>query len=293
MSSEAIIPTQGSPTSPAHRPGHYEIRPLRTHAEFEQCIRLQKDTWGETFSELVPIAILKVSPRIGGVTAGAFDPEGRLAGFVFGMTGVQEGRLVHWSDMLAVRPEARDTGLGSRLKEYQREAVRALGVEVICWTYDPLVAKNAYLNLCRLGARPTEYVPDMYGPDTDSELHRGLGTDRFVVAWEVERPAPPAGEGLPEERVLESPVVNPLDPRGDPTFRQEIDHALEPYLRVQIPADIQAVRAESAERAALWRRTTREAFLASLARGYRVVGFYRSRPAARGYYVLSRRPEEA
>jgi predicted GNAT superfamily acetyltransferase len=292
MSSEAIIPTQGSPTSPAHRPGHYEIRPLRTHAEFEQCIRLQKDTWGETFSELVPIAILKVSPRICGVTAGAFDPEGRLAGFVFGMTGVQEGRLVHWSDMLAVRPEARDTGLGSRLKEYQREAVRALGVEVICWTYDPLVAKNAYLNLCRLGARPTEYVPDMYGPDTDSELHRGLGTDRFVVAWEVERPAPPAGEGLPEERVLESPVVNPLDPRGEPSLREDIDYTLEPYLRVQIPADIQAVQAASLERAALWRRSTRGAFLASLERGYRVVGFHRAAAEPFGCYILARSNQE-
>jgi chorismate synthase len=291
MPSEAAIELRDDPGG-SSRPDPYEIRPLRTHEEFEQCVRLQKDTWGETFSELVPIAILKVSPRIGGVTAGAFDAAGRMVGFVFGMTGVREGRLVHWSDMLAVRPEARDAGLGARLKEYQRVSVQALGVEVIYWTYDPLVAKNAHLNLNRLGARPTEYVPDMYGADTDSDLHRGLGTDRFVVAWPVERPAVPPVEERPPQRALESPVANPIGRDGAPTVLEEIDYALEPYLRIQIPEDIQAVRAESTDLAVRWRQTTRAAFVASLARGYRVIGFVRSRAEARAFYVLARPDQE-
>ena len=76
-----------------------------------------------------------------------------MLGFVFGMTGVQDGRLVHWSDLLAVRPEARDRGLGRRLKLYQRSLVAELGVTRMLWTYDPLVARNAHLNLNALGAR--------------------------------------------------------------------------------------------------------------------------------------------
>src|ERR671914_1083048 len=164
--------------------GALEIRPLRTTDELMACVELQRATWGETFSDLVPASILKVSQRVGGVTAGAFDAAGRLLGFVFGLTGVERGRVVHWSDMLAVREGARDLGLGRMLKEYQRDVVRSMGGTVIYWTYDPLVARNAHLNFNKLGVCVAEYVEDMYG-ETDSQLHRGLGTDRFVVAWPV------------------------------------------------------------------------------------------------------------
>ncbi len=84
-----------------------------------------------------------------------------------------------------MRPEARDHGIGRRLKLYQRSLVAELGVTQILWTFDPLVSRNAHLNLNALGARVTDYVPDMYGADTGSALHQGIGTDRFVVAWEV------------------------------------------------------------------------------------------------------------
>src|SRR5690554_3674198 len=139
------------------------VRRPATLEEFRACVELQRETWGAGFDECVPAAILKVSQRVGGVTAGAFDGEGRLLGFVFGLTGLERGRPVHWSHMLAVRPEWRDVGLGRRLKAYQREAVRGLGVDTILWTFDPLVARNAHLNLNRLGVQVVEYVPDMYG----------------------------------------------------------------------------------------------------------------------------------
>src|SRR5580765_6451652 len=154
-----------------------EIRPLRTQEELHACVDLQRETWGNEFTDVVPASILKVSQRIGGVAAGAFDDQNHLLGFVYGLTGVERGRIVHWSDMLAVRPEARDLRLGRRLKEFQRMAVRKHGAEVIYWTYDPLVARNAHLNFNVLGVHASEYVQDMYG-DTDSELHRAIGTDR-------------------------------------------------------------------------------------------------------------------
>src|SRR5947209_17970295 len=101
-----------------------EIRPLATREELQACVDLQESTWGADFSDLVPASILKVSQRVGGIALGAFDKSADLLGFVFGLTGVERGRVVHWSDMLAVRPAARDMGLGRRLKERQRELVR-------------------------------------------------------------------------------------------------------------------------------------------------------------------------
>ena len=99
-------------------------------------MRLQEETWGAGFSEKVPAAILLVAEKTGGVAAGAFTPTGRMVGFVFGLTGMRDGMLVHWSDILAVRVEAQGRRLGEAMKLYQRDHCRALGVERMYWTLD-------------------------------------------------------------------------------------------------------------------------------------------------------------
>lgn len=269
----------GSPSSPAGAPPPaLEIRPLRSHPELRACVALQRATWGEEFGECVPPAMLKVSQRIGGVTAGAFDAGGRLLGFIYGLTGVEGGRLVHWSHMLAVHPEARNLGLGRRLKEYQRERVRELGVQRIYWTYDPLVARNAHLNLNRLGARVQDYVENMYG-ESSSPLHQS-GTDRFVVAWEVDAPAErsPARPGVPAG-VGSAPVLNPGGGSG------AADGQGAAVLRVEIPPDLDALADAAVAR---WRAASRAAFVPALADGYRVTGFYREDDGGPCYYVLTR-----
>ena len=275
------------------------VRPPATLDEFRACVELQRETWGAGFEECVPAAILKVSGRIGGVIAGAFDGGGRLLGFVFGLTGLDRGRLVHWSHMLAVRPEWRDRGLGRRLKLYQREAVARLGVEAIYWTFDPLVARNAHLNLNRLGARVVEYVEDMYGP-TGSHLHAGLGTDRLVIEWPVrgveaageralDGPAPgAAGAAAASARVTVDeplgvlPVVNGMD-WGGPEAEQ-----VPPAIRIEVPADVVAEEAAEPGSGGRWRQATRRAFQGAFARGYRVRRFYRDPATGRCFYVLSR-----
>lgn len=270
-----------------------EIRPLRTQAELLGCVELQRATWGETFSDLVPASILKVSQRVGGVAAGAFDSTGQLLGFVFGLTGVERGRVVHWSDMLAVRDGARDLGIGRRLKEYQRDAVRALGGSVIYWTYDPLVARNAHLNFNKLGVCVAEYVEDMYG-ETDSELHRGLGTDRFIVAWPVSRDD---SESLAAESrrlsadrsaaVREAPLLNPDRADGSVPDLASVERAAPRHTRVAIPRDIIDVRARSADLAWRWRHSTRRALLWAIAHGYAVRGVYAADDGEYSYYVLA------
>ena len=266
------------------------VRPLRSASDYASCVELQRLTWGATFADIVPPTILKVTQRIGGVAAGAFDDDGSLLGFVFGITGVEGGALVHWSDMLAVRPEARDSGLGRRLKAFQREQCARLGVTVIYWTYDPLVAKNAHLNLNRLGVRTVEYVENMYG-ESQSDLHRGVGTDRFVVAWPV-TPAPDFAErdGTPESvapHLRVAPCVNAAAD-GDRPGPERFAAAPPSALRIEIPLDIAKVQADSLAVAAQWRSTSRRAFLWALANGYAVSSFYRDPGADRGYYVLSR-----
>ena len=252
------------------------IRRVETQAEYEECVRIQDETWGAGFSERVPSAILKVAQYLGGVTAAAFDSDGAdagILGFVFGMTGVRDGQLVHWSDMLAVRPEARDHGIGRRLKLYQRSLVAELGVTQILWTFDPLVSRNAHLNLNALGARVTDYVPDMYGADTGSTLHQGIGTDRFVVAWEVGGEAGRRGAGTTREAGRRGAERGAAGSSGKEVV-------------VEIPHDIQELIVADPAAARKWRESTRPAFLRLLADGYRVAGFERS-PAG-GFYRLTR-----
>ena len=260
------------------------VRALATEDDYARCVALQHETWGPDFAEAVPPAILKVSQRLGGVAAGAFAPDGRLLGFVFGMTGVEGGRVVHWSDMLAVRPELRDLGLGRRLKRWPRDRAREAGAEVMYWTFDPLVARNAHLNFNRLGARAHEYVRDMYGEGT-SGLHRGLGTDRLVVAWPLA--AEPRLSLAPSGRADELPPRLRDAPEA-PYGEREIGDRAPAAVRITIPLDVHQVLTGDPAAGAEWRRRTRHAWEWALARGYGVAGLYREPERGLAYYVLAR-----
>ncbi len=275
------------------------LRPLEHDDELEACVELQRRVWGEGFSDLVPPSILKIVQSVGGVAAGAFGSAGELDGFVFGVTGVRDGRLAHWSHMLAVRPEARGRDLGFRLKCFQRELLLPLGVETVSWTYDPLESKNAYLNLVRLGARAVRYVRDYYGDGSDSSLSAGIGTDRFVVEWaiaEVRVERALGGElagSVSSAEALGAPVANTGEGAAGPE-PEELDPPAAPAVRVEIPDDLQSVRRSDRALAARWRASTRRALEACLARGDRVAGFHRfpdpERPGRHRSFYLLRRP---
>ena len=213
-------------------------RRVETLEEYQECVALQEETWGDNFRERVPVAILMVGQKLGGACAAAFEPGGRMLGFVFGITGPYRSELAHWSHLLAVRPEARGQHIGERLKRYQRELCRGLdlGIRTMYWTFDPLVARNAHLNLTRLGARASEYVVNMYGSNTGSPLHGTLDTDRWIAAWGV---APSTDA---------TPAPTPLD-GGVFVVRSSLDGTLpvdEPLLasavvRVAIPKDYEAL----------------------------------------------------
>lgn len=271
-----------------------EIRALATPRELNACVELQYETWGKGFSDAVPAAILKVAQRVGGVLIGAFGSTGTLLGFVFGLTGVERGKIVHWSDMLAVRHEARNLGLGRRLKEYQREVVRDLGASVIYWTYDPLIARNAHLNFNRLGVRLAEYVEDMYGI-TDSVLHGGVPTDRLVVAWptheeESERLLEDAQRAHASADCQQAPLVTPEWISG------AAGAAILPhYVRVEIPTNGETLLTNAPEEAGVWRRQVRTGMQWAVSAGYTITAFSLADSDDRGYYLMTKaaRPSSA
>ncbi len=272
----------------------YTIRPFSTIEEYRECVDLQEETWGRGFSERVSPAILKVSQILGGVASGAYDADGTLVGFVYGMTGLKDGEVVHWSDMLAVKRGLRDTGLGRILKAHQREVLLQRGVSKMHWTFDPLQSRNAHLNFSRLGIVVREYARDMYG-QTDSPLHRGIGTDRFIALWLMESdrvrrrveegergPGGGAKEGVPAALASTMGGTLPEPGRADLSLETE-------QVRVAIPADISAVMASSMELAVAWREATRKALMHYMSRGYEVAELLRE--GSTSDYLLVRDPE--
>jgi predicted GNAT superfamily acetyltransferase len=272
-------------------PDDIDIRPLASRADYDACVSLQELTWGVGFNERVPSGILKLSQRLGGVASGAFDPGGQLLGFVFGMSGLMDGRLAHWSDMLAVHPDARDRGIGEALKWHQRSRLLHVGVNIAHWTFDPLEARNAWLNFTRLGAVARKYVRNFYDA-SDSPLHHGLATDRLIVSWLLDservrcKAAEPGARHDPELKT--APTVNPVTVEGRApdivSLRRDLD---EPIVRIAIPNNLQQLKREALEEAAAWQAVVREAFESYFASGYEVTDLLRS--AGGRSYVLRRR----
>lgn len=261
--------------------GDISIRPIRTLPEYLACVELQEHVWGMEYSDGVPASLLQVATYVGGVVTGAFDAAGDLVGFVFGITGVKDGKIVHWSHLLGVRDSARNLGLGRLLKEAQRVELSARGVETMYWTFDPLVAKNAHLNLNRLGARVVEYAPNMYGT-TRSPLHYGLATDRLVVSCSTR---PYSASRAVEPPVMPMPVATPEPYAGD----LRLDKSAPPRtFGIEIPGDVLQVIATSPDAAARWRDSVREYFQWGLAQGYAVKGMLRDPVASRSFYILDK-----
>ena len=157
------------------------IRKCHDLDEVSACVGLQKEVWNFTDAELMPLRMFIVAEKIGGQVIGAFD-SGKVVAFALTIPGARGGHSYLHSQMLAVRAEYRNAGLGRQIKLFQREDALARGFELIEWTFDPLEIKNAYLNIERLGAIARRYNVNQYGI-TSSPLQGGLPSDRLVAEW--------------------------------------------------------------------------------------------------------------
>jgi len=145
------------------------------------CVALQQEVWGFSDRDLIPLRIFVIAEKIGGQAIGAFQQDA-LIGFALAIPGVRDGLAYLHSQMLAVRHDFRNAGLGRRIKLFQRDEAVKRGFELMEWTFDPLEIKNAFLNLEKLGAIARRYNINQYG-STSSPLHGGLPTDRLTAEW--------------------------------------------------------------------------------------------------------------
>src|SRR5256714_13105854 len=171
-----------------------EVRLVRSHDEFAACEAMSRDIWGAAERNVVPRELLLTMQHNGGLVHGAFLPAGQLVGFCFAFLGRRDGQLRLCSHQLGVLEAFRGSGIGIALKQAQRYDALRLGVELVTWTFDPLEARNAYINLHRLGCIARLYDRDHYGAMED-ELNRGLPSDRLEAEWWLRRTTPlPAGD---------------------------------------------------------------------------------------------------
>lgn len=263
-------------------PAAVSVRPLESLADFHACVALQADVWGREFTDGVPASLLQVSTYVGGLALGAFTEAGEIVGMLFGLTGTDGVEIVHWSHLLGVRDSVRNLGVGRLLKEAQRTELARRGIRKMSWTFDPLVAKNAYLNLNRLGATVVRYVPNMYGT-TGSPLHYGIATDRLIVSVDTSAVAPDATTLLTKRTPL--PVLSP-EMRGSdlPIVRASPP----PALWLEVPNDIRQVIEHQPRAATAWRESVRENFQWALGLGYEVKALQRDPVTSRAFYVLRR-----
>ncbi len=275
------------------------IRLLETPEEMAAVEELQRQVWPGSETEIVPAHLLITAVHNGGLVLGAFDGD-KLVGFVFGFPGLESlpdgPHPKHCSHMLGVLESHRDAGLGFALKRAQWQMVRHQGLSRITWTYDPLLSRNAHLNIAKLGAVCNTYLRSQYG-DLRDGLNAGLPSDRFQVDWwirtrRVERRLSKRSRGTlgmaqfqkAGTRPLYSPAIRPNG------FLQPPEAFSPPEDRLalaEIPPDFMALKSKDLSLARDWRFFSREVFETCFAAGYLVTDFVFDRPSGRSLYVLA------
>ncbi len=241
--------------------------------------------WGRdpAMGPIVSAEILWATAHVGSPVAAAWRGD-TLVGGSTGFVGVRDGTSRVHSHLTGVRADATGTGIGRALKWHQRAWCLDHGIDVVEWTFDPLVRRNAVVNLVHLGARPVGWFDDLYGPMDDAR-NAGLPTDRLLVRWDLRdarvqqaaagRVAEPRLEGL---RRAGAAVVLDADDRGAPV----LSPTDAPRRLARVPADIEAIRAADRDLAAAWAAAAREAIGRAIQQGLRVTGITRD-----GWYVLA------
>jgi chorismate synthase len=247
------------------------IRPARERADYDACVELQQVVWQLGAVEVTSAIQMIATTFAGGCVLMAVAPGGQPVGFAYMFPALNGGPHLH-SDMLAVLPEYQKRGVGVRLKWAQRADAMARGLTLITWTFDPLQAVNAHLNLRRLGATATEFHENFYGLTT-AALHHGFPTDRLLVRWQlnatrvVERAAetgPPPAPSVPD-----LPRVNEVKWQAGWPISSEPQLELDaPELLLEIPPEWDVVCRAAPRVAEDWQAKVRRALRAYFDRGY-------------------------
>lgn len=220
------------------------IRPLTSLADQALGRMIFDHTWAmDAGTEITP-NLLQAMIHSGAYLSGAFI-DGECVGAAFAFPATTGGPHLH-SHMTAVIDKFRDKGIGHALKVDQYKWAKQNNYKEITWTFDPLVARNAKLNILKLGVDISAYYPNFYG-DMPDELNAGDESDRVMASLKVVGDAP--------------------------TPRTAISAPDKSAVLIAIPSDIVAIRVKDIAENLRWRRLVRDEFVGVLARGGKVVGF--------------------
>jgi predicted GNAT superfamily acetyltransferase len=250
--------------------GAIAVRKLDALAEYDACVALERQIWGEADLEVEPATLFVVASHTGGQVLGAFDG-GRLVGYTLALVGLLEGTPYLHSHMTGVLAEYRDRGVGRMLKLYQREEALGRGIRLIQWTFDPFELRNAHFNLNRLGVICRKYLPNLYGVTT-SPLHRGMATDRLLAEWRLD-----------SARVVAcvTEVASgewPFGSQGKPV-------ASETHAGIRLPAELERWKEQGSPELGQLQDRVRREFRHWFAKGYAAVGLRKT--AAGAEYLLA------
>lgn len=312
---------------------HLQVRILETPLEMQAVEELQRAVWPGNETEIVPGHVLVAAARNGGLVIGAYELQGaagkeldspsfateapeaelpsgaNLVGFVFGFPGLSKSdkgrKLKFYSHMLGVHPAARSQGIGFTLKRAQWQMTRHQDIDWITWTYDPLLSRNAHLNLTRLGAVCSTYGREVYGAMRD-QLNAGLPSDRFQVDWWLDTQRvhlrlskrPRLQLDLAHFLAAGAQIINPTEvgqdgwprplDRENPPAGFTQNGRQNPLILLEIPADFQALRTADLDLALEWRLHSRYLFETLFKAGYLATDFiYLPGTYPRSFYVLS------
>lgn len=274
------------------------VRELDTLAELDAMIAVFDEVWvPEDGNSSIRLDTLRAMTKAGNYASGAYDlASGELLGACVGFFGPPARAELH-SHIAGVRAAGLGRSVGFALKLHQRAWCLHRDVRVIAWTYDPLIRRNSYFNLVKLGARPVEYLRNFYGT-MDDVINGGTETDRVLVHWDLASDLAVeacAGRGqaasFTAERDRGAMVALSAGDDGSPLVLAGLaldgpvldgpgrDGAR--TLLVGVPADIEAMRLSAPALAGAWRTALRDVLSPVLAGGARVTGFDRSE----GYVV--------
>jgi predicted GNAT superfamily acetyltransferase len=277
-----------------------KIRILETPQEMTLVEELQRQVWPGSETDVVPMHMLITAVHNGGLVLGAFEEE-KIIGFLFGFPGLEKipdgPRPKHCSHMMGILPDYRDQNVGFALKRAQWQMIRHQSLDHATWTYDPLLSRNAYLNIAKLGAVCSTYRRSEYGEMRDG-VNAGLPSDRFQVDWWVNtrrvgqrlsddsRPTLNlehiTRSGLRPFYALQTTDGLPRPPEHLPPFEDRI-------LFAEIPADFIHLKSKDFALARDWRFFTRELFETAFAANFIITDFIFGREEShpRGLYLLT------
>ncbi len=269
--------------------------------QYEQMLRVEKlidEIWGGGAAGAIPAHLLITIAHNGGLVFGAFEGD-QMVGLALGFLGSHQTErgdvLKHCSHQMGVHPQHRGKGIGFALKKAQWQMARRQGIDLMTWTYDPLLSRNAYLNIGQLGAICNTYKREYYGEMVDA-LNAGLASDRFEAEWWLNTPR--VEKRLDRQNYVRITLDEYHKAAAQMLYAPETHADLgllmppETYalpkkklVLIPIPGDFQTMRKNAPQLAHEWRFFTRNVFETAFAAGYIVTDFVYEN--GRGYYILT------